>query len=107
MFAPLNAAEELRQTVITEVESRLVEPGKEPVGGLAKFIERHAMGDERIVMRPDRAAMVAERIKDALIARHGAPAPAGKHIRAHEAFRYRLGAVLRQHAGEEQVAGIR
>src|SRR5258708_33973120 len=107
VFTTLDAAEQFRQTVITEVERCLEERGKEPVGRLAEFIERHAMGNERIVVRPDGSAMITERIKDALVTRHGAPAPAGKHVVAHETLGNCLGAVLRQHASKKQMAGVR
>src|SRR5690242_9163351 len=100
MLTPLSAAVPLRQTVIAKFERRLEERGKDPVGGLTKFIQRHAVGNQRIVMWPDRPAVVTQRIKDALLAGDGAPAPSGKHVIAHEALRDRLGALQRQHARE-------
>src|SRR5207302_3009800 len=39
VLAPLNAAEELRQAVITEVERSLKERGEKLIGRLTKFIE--------------------------------------------------------------------
>src|SRR5271165_4974652 len=68
IFAPLYAAEEFGQAIVAEVHRRLVERGQDAHRAVAKLVERHAVGDDGVVVRPYRAAMVAERIEDALLA---------------------------------------
>src|SRR5436309_13675444 len=58
-------------------------------------------------MRPDRAAMVAQRIEDALTLRQRSPAPAGMHVRLHQAVGDGTRAVSLQRTGKKQVPRIR
>src|SRR5215472_14974316 len=51
--------------------------------------------------------MIAQWIEDAFFLRERAPAPAGKHIRPHEALTDGTGSLLRYHAGKEKMTGIR
>jgi hypothetical protein len=43
-----------------------------------------SVGDDGIVMRPDRSPMIVKRIEDALYLRQGAPSPSAEHVVAHQ-----------------------
>src|SRR5947209_4245643 len=53
VFAALHSAKKFGKAVVAKVHRRLEERGQGLLRGLAKFVERHAMRDERIVMRPN------------------------------------------------------
>src|SRR5262249_56292546 len=103
----VDAAKELGQAVVAEVESGREQTLEDPIGRFAEFIEGHSVRDDGIVMRPNRTTMIAQWIEDAFFLRNGAPAPAGKHIGAHEAITDGTGPLLRYHAGKKKMPRIR
>src|SRR6185437_15716794 len=69
--------------------------------------EGKTLGDEGIVVRPNRAAVVAQGVERGLCGREGSHAPAAVHIRRHEAARDLAGAFAAYDAAPEEVPGIR
>ena len=53
----------------------LEERGQSLLRRHAKFVECHAVRDERVIVRPHRATMIAERVKNFFLLRHGPPSP--------------------------------
>ena len=70
-------------------------------------VAREAGRDEAVVVGPDRAVVVADRVVGGHLRRHGTNPPAGEEVGGGEALAQRCGAAVRDRAGPEQVAGIR
>ena len=71
-------------------------------------VAREPGRDQRVVVRPDRADVVADRVVAALAARHRAHAPAGEELRSPSRCRAtRRGLVVVDDAAPEQVPDVR
>src|SRR5256885_3358732 len=106
IVAALHPAEELWQAVVAETYCGLKQICHDANRPLTLFVQCHTVRDQRIVMRPYRAAVIAERIKDRLALRHGAPAPPAEHVVAHQAIANSPGAFASNDARPEQMASI-
>ena len=87
--APFVAAERLRQPPVEEL-GRVEDAGGDLRRLLLEAVAPQAPGDERVVERPDRADVVADRVVAAFALGQGAHAPAGEQSRAHQVSRDRL-----------------
>src|SRR5262249_1199520 len=105
--AAREAAEELGHAVGGEVLRGVEEPGRDLQGGRVEAVALEAARDEGVVVRPDRAAVVADRGGAGLAAREGADAAAREEVLAEEALGEAGGALGRDDAAEEGVSGVR
>ena len=79
-FGEANAAEKLGQLEVTKVKRRLVKRPQDLKGVTRPAVARHAKSDERVVVRPDRATMVAERVESGMLGeRVRMPSPTKDH----------------------------
>src|SRR5439155_24108991 len=100
------AAEELRQLRVREPPAGLHERAHDLGRLLAEPVAGEAVRDERVVVRPDRAVVVAHRVVRRIPARERADAPAGVHVRRHEAMHHARGTLPRGDPAPERVSGV-
>src|SRR6185437_16234836 len=101
------AAEQFGKALEIEV-GRGFEQALEEARGLApETVARETRGNQGIVVRPDRAVVVAHRIVSRLGRGDGAYAPSGKRRAVHQCPDHRGGALAIGKAGEQDMAGIR
>src|SRR6185437_4629164 len=101
------AAEELGQSAQIHV-GRCIEQTLEQGLDLAlQAIPREPQGDQRIVVRPDRAVVVGHRIVAGFALGDGANAPAREETRSQQAGRDRGRTVWLNDAGEQELACVR
>ena len=72
VFLPLVAREEFRQPVNIEVEGRFGNAREDPAGLFNEAVPPETGRDNRVIVRPDRAEMVVDRIVAQLVSREGA-----------------------------------
>ena len=102
----LVAAERLGQAAVEEL-GRVEDPGRDPRRLLLEAVAPQAPGDERVVERPDRADVVADRVVARLALGQRAHAPAGEEPRPHQVPDDGLRLRLVDDAAPEQVAVVR
>ena len=86
---PVEAAEQLRQAVVLESLGRFHHLADEPVRRVVEAVPLEAGRDERRVVRPDRAGVIADRVVAGLVGGERPDAPAGEHRRVAGAGRRR------------------
>ncbi|MNT55121.1 hypothetical protein D3C72_1923330 [compost metagenome] len=102
----LEAAEELGQAVVLEADGRIVHGREELVDLALVALIREAFGDERIVMRPDRADVVADGVVDRALGGKRANAPAREHGGAQEGTDHLGDALGGDDVAPERMAGV-
>src|SRR6188508_1162831 len=78
--SPVEATEELRQSVVGEALGRLHHLTDEPVRRVVEAVPLESRGDQRRVMWPDGPGVVTDRVVAGLIGREGPHSPAGEHL---------------------------
>ena len=107
LLLPLaHPAEQFRQPVVPEVARRRVGAGEDLQGFALHPVVRQAHRDDRIVVRPDGAVVVAERVVGGLAAREGPDPPAVESLGAEQSARHLARLGLGNGAGPEQVPHV-
>src|ERR1051325_10896183 len=101
------AAEELGQAAQIHVGRRVEQALEHLLDGALEAVAGEPERDQRIVVRPDRAVVIRQRIVALLALRDGADAPAGEEVRTHQVVPDLGRALLRADAGEQNLAGVR
>src|SRR5262245_30962526 len=96
----------LRQLVL-EVAGRVQHSPDDPLRLGPARVPGKTPGDERIVMRPDRAVVVRERVEASVVRGHCSNAPARPEVRAHEPVDDRVDLRRRDDPAPEQVPDVR
>src|SRR3954447_3324912 len=99
------ARERLRKPVARE-GGRLQLRQRDPVRVVAKACARESQGDDCVVVRPDRADVVADRVVAAIVGRERADAPAREHRVRHELSGDDTRALRRNDPRPEQVPDV-
>lgn len=79
----------------------------DPVCFVAKSVSHESSHDDRVVVRPDRAAVIADGIVASVFRRHRPNAPARKHPIGHELVRDDASTILGDDTRPEQVSHVR
>src|SRR4249920_3654225 len=103
---PRIAAESLRQAAVEELGG-VEDAGGDLRGLVLEAVAPEPPGDERVVERPDRADVVADRVVAALALGKGADTPPGEEPRAEKVAGNGSGFGLVDDAAPEQVAVVR
>ena len=82
--APREAAEELGHAVLVEIQARIEQPAEHAQRLAGVAIARHAAGDQRVVVRPDRPVVVRHWVVARALAGNGANAPAAVEVAAQQ-----------------------
>src|SRR5919108_1421606 len=83
------------------------EPRADARGLVAKAVLPHSLGDECIVVWPDGAVVILDRVEAPVARRHRAHAPAAVHVFAQEFLHDTSGACLVDDSTPQQLAGVR
>ena len=102
----LEARERLRKPVAREGGRLQLRQG-DPVRLVAEACPRESECDDCVVVRPDRADVVADRVVAAIVGRQRADAPAREHRVRHELTGDETCALLGNDPGPEQVPDVR
>src|SRR5207247_6833610 len=102
----LEAAPEFGEPVVREAPAGLDERSYDLVRLLTQAVAGEALRDQRVVVRPHRAVVVAHRVVGWVLARKGADAPAGVHVRLHQPARDARRATRRRDAAPERMPGV-
>ena len=74
------AREQLRQAVVVEARGRIEQPLEDQREVLVEAVAAQPEGDQRAVVRPDRAGVVAHGVVGRMARRQRSHAPAGEHL---------------------------
>src|SRR5512133_4233391 len=100
------AGEDLRELVV-EMRRRVEHPPDDPLRLRPARVSGEAPGDQRVVVGPDGAVVVRERVEAAVGCGHRPDAPARPEVRAYEPVDHRVDAIGWDDAAPEQVADVR
>src|SRR5579875_392595 len=106
----LGAAEpspELGKPSVSKQATRAEDSLGDPICLLPMVVALHAEGDQRVVVRPDRAALVHQRCVGTVLARESANAPPVEHVIGKEPTAYLRGTIGRNDPGPEQLPRVR
>ena len=100
-------AEQLGQAQVREPLRRFDQPAGQQVRAIGRAARLQTGGDQCVVMRPDRARVVADRVVADLARRERADPPAREHVRGEQALGHDRGSRVRDDAGPQRLARIR
>src|SRR5262249_4315663 len=106
VLAALHATEQLRQAVLAEGERCLIHGGGRLQRGFAQPIQAESVDDERIVVRPHRSAVVAERVEHWFARSERTPTPSGEQIALSEALGHLSRALAPKDTSEKEVPHV-
>src|SRR5262249_50280512 len=101
------AAEQLWHTVEVEIQAGLEQPRPNLQGLLHQAVAGQALRNQGVVVRPDRASMVAHWVVAAFRGGNRAHAPAREQRRRQECPCYLPGVLGTRDAGKEALPGVR
>src|SRR5579875_4147263 len=85
---------------------RIKEAGHDALEMLLLAVALEPHGDQRVIVRPDRPNVIAHRVKAHFALGKRADAPAGEHVRLHEALRNPVGTHRIGDPAPESMPGI-
>src|SRR5687768_16426196 len=106
MIATLDTTKQLGEAVITEVETGLEQSRQRVQGRPGEIMQREAMDDQRIVVRPDATAVITERIENAFRAGERPPTPAGVQVWLHQPIHDCARFIRFQYTREQKMPGV-
>src|SRR5262245_7463727 len=92
---------------MTEVERRSIEGAQNLEGAAGPPVARHAEGDERVVVRPDGAAVIAERVVGGVLGAERANAPSRPQLSRQERRSDAARTLAGDGSAEEQMTRVR
>ena len=99
--------EQLGQPVVGELRGCVEQRAEEAAEVVVEAVLAQAAGEQRVVVRPHRAGVVAERVVARVAGGKRAHPPAREQRIAHQRVAHRAGAFGRDRSGPEQMAGVR
>ncbi len=101
------AAEQLGQAQVREPLRRFDQPAGEQVRAVGRAARLQTGRDERVVVRPDRPGVVADRVVADLPRRERADPPAREHVRREQALGHDRGPLGGHDPGPQRLARVR
>ena len=105
-IVPLRAGIEFRHLIHGEIARSPRDRFCDPAGLIVKAVTFHALRDEPVVVRPDRAGLVIEGVEALVIGRERPDAPAAPHVRLHQPIGDPPGPIRRHDARPETLPRI-
>ncbi len=99
-------AKEFRKLMRVEMIGRVEQSMEDPQCFRILSVASASRGDDRIVVRPNRAEVIPDGVIGAFLRRQGADAPSTEHVLSHESLDRPLGFVLVRDAGPQRLARI-